>query len=299
MFGIKTHSLGPFITRVTGSDANGIPCLVTSRRHRKSLQPLLLLDAERRFHEALPRKIWTRLWAPSELSWWLALAFLTGSVLFTLGAAIALFPSFLSPWWHLPIVNNLVYVIGSVFFTIGGTLQWLQSVNANLDQIIKGSGSGPVRWRWFGFHPTNLGYMASLVQLIGTILFNFDTADALFHSVSATEENLIIWSPDLVGSICFLLSSGLSYLEAVHRFGYFKFRDLTIWIVVLNLVGSIFFQISACADFFITNDSLWWTLGCNGGTFLGGVCFLAASYLLIPESIEETAGVEKTQVTLS
>ena len=285
---------GPFITRLTGITDQGTQCVVTSRRHRKHLQPLLLVDAELLIHEALPRKIWSRLWAPRELSWWLAWAFIIGSALFTLGAALALFPSVLTPWWHLPLVNNLVYVIGSVFFTIGGYLQWLQSVNANLDQVLSSSSSGPVRWRWFGFHPRNLGYLASLIQLIGTILFNFDTSDALFNSLSSSEENLVIWSPDLVGSICFLISSGLAYLETSHRVGYFKFSDLTLWIVIVNLLGSILFQISACADYFLSDGTLWWTFGCNGGTFLGGACFLIASYLLIPELSEESAGIEVT-----
>ena len=290
--GVQPGYYGPFITRVMGVGSEGVPCVVTSRRHRKRLQPLLLIDAEQLIHEALPRKIWSRIWAPRELSWWLAFSFIIGSALFTLGAALALYPSFLTPWWHLPLVNNLVYVLGSVFFTIGGYLQWLQSVNANLDQVLDSSGSGSVRWRWFGFHPRNLGYLASLVQLVGTILFNFDTSDALFHSLSSTEENLVIWSPDLAGSICFLLSSGLIYMEATHRIGYFKFTDLTLWIAMVNLMGSILFQISACADYFLSNGTLWWTYGCNGGTFLGGVCFLIASYLLIPELSEESAGVE-------
>ena len=258
------------------------------------MQPLLVFDPENWLYEAVPRKVWSKLFAPRELGWWLAFAFITGSALFTLGAALAMFPSFLTPWWHLPLVNNLVYVIGSLFFTLGGYLQWLQSVNANLDQVLVRSDAGPVRWRWFGFHPRNLGYLASLVQLLGTVLFNFDTSDALFHSLSASEENLVIWSPDLAGSICFLISSGLTYLEAAHRLGYFSFRDLTLWIAMVNFAGSILFQISACADYFLANGTLLWTFGCNGGTFLGGACFLTASYLLIPELFEEAGALDSS-----
>ena len=284
---------GPFITRLVGKNDRGLGCVVTSRRHRKRLQPLLLLDAERLIHESLPRKVWSRLLAPHELSWWLACVFIIGSALFTLGAILALAPTFLTPWWHMPLVNNLIYVLGSMFFTAGGYLQWLQSVNGNLDQVLEGRSAGPVRWRWFGFHPRNLGYMASLIQLVGTILFNFDTSDALFQSLTASEENLVIWSPDLVGSICFLLSSGLTYMEASHRLGYFKFSDLTLWIAMINLLGSILFQASACCDYFLSNGTLLWTFGCNGGTFLGGACFLIASYLLIPELSEESGSIEK------
>ena len=34
-----------------------------------------------------------------------------------------------------------------------------------------------------------------------------------------------------------------------------------------------------------------WLTGTNWGTFLGGICFLVASYLLIPELFEEEGAI--------
>ncbi len=50
-----------------------------------------------------------------------------------------------------------------------------------------------------------------------------------------------------------------------------------------NLVGSVAFGVSAVASKFVSADELrsagWTTLG----TFVGGLCFLGASILLLPE----------------
>ena len=56
------------------------------------------------------------------------------------------------------------------------------------------------------------------------------------------------------------------------------------WIVVLNMVGSIFFMISALAAFVVpdTGDLLDASLA-NSGTFLGAVCFFWGARLLLDE----------------
>ena len=224
----------------------------------------------------------------------MAISFIIGSALFALGAALVIFPDFLTPWWHIPTVNNLVYFVGSIFFTVAGYLQWLQAINGDLAQIQSGGKLKKPRWHWIGWRPRNLGYLASFVQLIGTILFNFNTGDALFSSLSSVEKNVVIWTPNMVGSIFFLISSVLAYLEAAHRLGYLDLKDITIWMALVNILGSIAFQISAVASFVEPNGALWWPAGSSWGTFIGGLCFLAASYLLIPEIFEEEGEMSKS-----
>jgi hypothetical protein len=54
--------------------------------------------------------------------------------------------------------------------------------------------------------------------------------------------------------------------------------------VLLNLLGSFAFMLAAVFSFFLpsTGDAEWlW--GANFFTLLGAVCFLVASYLMIPE----------------
>ena len=67
--------------------------------------------------------------------------------------------------------------------------------------------------------------------------------------------------------------------------------ELDWWIAVLNLVGSIFFGISAIAAFVVpaTGDLLDAALA-NGGTFLGAIGFLVGAALLIPEAARDSAG---------
>ena len=281
---------GPFITRIIGTDGLGNDCVVTSRRHRKHLQPLRLKDLERQANESLPGKIWLRVWAPHQASWWIAVLFMIGSALFGLGAALAIFPSLLTPEWHIPTASNSVFFVGSIFFTTAAATQFLEVINADISSLPEGPATTPVdepRWRWFAWRPRNLGYLACAVQLIGTVLFNFNTGDAFLRGTSATAKDLTIWTPNMVGSVFFLVASAFAYLEVAHRIGYFKLDDITIWIALMNGLGSIAFQVSAIASFYEPGGSLSWVQGSNWGTFLGGIGFLIASYLCIPELFEE------------
>ena len=60
-------------------------------------------------------------------------------------------------------------------------------------------------------------------------------------------------------------------------------KDLSWWIVVGNLLGSVAFGVSAVAAHYVDSGTVrsasWTTLG----TFVGGVFFLVASILLLPE----------------
>jgi hypothetical protein len=79
------------------------------------------------------------------------------------------------------------------------------------------------------------------------------------------------------GSICFLVSSALAY--AIVR------RPSTAWrIAALNLLGSIFFGISALAALIepSTDEPVSAAIA-NAGTTAGALCFLAGAVMLIPE----------------
>lgn len=48
------------------------------------------------------------------------------------------------------------------------------------------------QWRWFAWRPRNAGYLASLIQFIGTLLFNFNTADAMISGLSWLQQDIFI-----------------------------------------------------------------------------------------------------------
>jgi hypothetical protein len=214
--------------------------------------------------------------------------FFFGSAFFMSGAFFATWPEVFPGEPHQRNVLNWIFFIGSLFFTAAALLQWLQSVNGDVAEAGEGNEDASRRWRWGAWKPYNLGYLASLVQLVGTVFFNFNTADAMISGLNWKGEDLLIWSPNMGGCICFLVASWLAYLEVSHRFWSWQPRDLSWWIAVINLWGSIFFQISAVYSFVpaagLSEYAGWWA---GYYTFLGGACFLVGSYLLVPEMFEE------------
>ncbi len=124
------------------------------------------------------------------------------------------------------------------------------------------------------------------MQLVGTVLFNRDTGDALLAGLDWIEQDLWVWKPDIVGCVCFLVASQLAIMEYAQ--GWFAFRpgQLAWWIVTINMFGSILFMISGVASFVDPSGKLLAPLPADAGTAAGAVCFLVGAYPLIPEQAE-------------
>jgi YrhK-like protein len=190
-------------------------------------------------------------WRPRSVAWWTGVLFMVGSFCFALGA----FPGFSAV---VPTaVVGIVFFVGSVFFTSAAVLQLVQS-------------------------PRGVAWVASMIQLVGTLWFNINTFDAMQTGLSVKEQNLRVWTPDFIGSICFLVSSWLA-VALVCRRPWCVQRDRSDWwIAAANLVGSIFFMLSALAAFVRpSTDSMLDASLANSGTFLGAVCFFWAARLQI------------------
>jgi len=94
-----------------------------------------------------------------------------------------------------------------------------------------------------------------------------------------------VWAPDVLGSICFLLSSELAYAEVCHRWICLRPRSLSWRIVALNLLGSIAFGAAAIGSLLEPASGLPVSARiANAGTALGGVCFFVAALALMPEA---------------
>ena len=268
---VATEGAGPFITRATYRRADGVEVEWTSRRHRKG-QGLRLLGtppsaaASAVVGVQVPRR-----------TWWISGLFAVGSICFALGALPA----------YLDVVSartdGLTFFIGSVFFTCASYLSFLEA--ANSPDAVQAGPVHQLRFRAAGWRPRSIDWWATAIQLIGTVYFNVMTFLALHDNWSVSQENRLVWRPDVIGSICFLVASYLAWAEVCHSVGRLRFRELAWWIVLLNLLGSVFFGVSAIGAYLnpqtdeVTN--LRWD---NGGTFLGALCFLIAAVLLIPEA---------------
>lgn len=134
------------------------------------------------------------------------------------------------------------------------------------------------------WRPVQIGWLSTFIQFLGTLLFNANTFDSLLPGLDWLQQDLLIWTPDIFGSICFLVSSWLALLEVCHGYWCWHLRDVSWWIVVVNLLGSIAFIVSAvyalvlpgAADLF----DLWIV---NLTTCIGALCFFVGAYLLFPE----------------
>ncbi len=258
---VERVRFGPFLVREVVQRPDGSLLVYRSRRQRKGLPPQV--EGQAPAHRRV-------VWAPSSLGWWVSVLFMIGSFCFALGAVPGL-SSVLSAS-----VIGLIFFVGSIFFTSAGYAQFVQSINAGRDPGAK--------LRLLAFQPRRIDWWACAVQSVGTLWFNVNTFNAMRSGFSTQEELLRVWTPDFVGSICFLVASELAIIEVCHHWFSWRERGTEWWIVVLNMVGSIFFMISAIAAWIVpdTGDLLDASLA-NSGTFLGAVCFLLGARLLLDE----------------
>lgn len=242
----------------------------TSRRLRKQRS---LLDTGR-------GSTW---WAPGAVGWWIGILFAVGSVCFAVGAA----PGYVAAVGVA--TDGVTFFVGSLFFTAAALLQYLEVANASRDP--QGDGVAERR-RWLTWEPRNLGWWAVVVQLAGTLFFNRSTYDAMAEHLSASEANRLVWTPDLLGSICFLVASGLAWVEVSRAWWSWRPRSLSWSITAVNLVGSIAFGVSAVASHIVpSSDQPRNVTLMNLGTFVGALCFLVGAVLLLPE---RTRGATET-----
>lgn len=211
------------------------------------------------------------------------------AVLFALGSLCFAVAAIASQWASNPRPSiDVTFFAGSLLFTSAAYLQYSEAVNA---EPRPGARGGPVHWRPASWEPRRIDWLASLVQLVGTIFFNISTFAAMKHGLSTHQANARVWAPDVFGSICFLISSELAYAEVCHKWACLHGTSMSWRIVALNLLGSIAFGAAAIASLIEpSSGELVSARIANGGTALGGVCFLSAALALMPEArIEERA----------
>ena len=186
-------------------------------------------------------------WAPRTATWWIGVLFAIGSTCFFVGPL----PGFVELVGSA--VDAAVFFVGSIFFTSAALLQTLQA-EERLD-------------RW-----------SCVVQFAGTIFFNVSTYRALRTGIDSTEYNRLVWTPDALGSICFLVSGVIAYV-AVRR----PPRGLIWWIAAINLAGCVAFGISAVAGYVVPSTGSALDLAAaNVWTSLGALCFFVGAILLLP-----------------
>ncbi|HUO71981.1 MAG TPA: hypothetical protein VMU39_14515, partial [Solirubrobacteraceae bacterium] len=121
-------------------------------------------------------------------------------------------------------------------------------------------------------------FWAAAIQSAGTLFFNVTTYQALHTSLSNPNYNRLVWRPDALGSICFLVSGAIAY-RASARHGWLPARDRPgWWEPAINLLGCIFFGISAIAGYLVpSTGSVLNLAAANWNTALGAASFLTCA----------------------
>jgi hypothetical protein len=138
----------------------------------------------------------------------------------------------------------------------------------------------PVRfWAWL---PQDRNWLAAITQFPGTLFFNISTLAALAHNATAYQQDRRVWRPDAYGSTLFLVASVFAIL-AVGRFLSFQPRSFPWYLAWLNMIGSIFFMISALASYVLPSTGELINSSVSvAGTLLGALCFLIGAILIFP-----------------
>ncbi|KXX72054.1 hypothetical protein AVL50_02730 [Flammeovirga sp. SJP92] len=160
---------------------------------------------------------------------------------------------------------NSIYFIGSVPFTFAAFFQLLNATNQEQQE-----------WKIFAYRPKNSGYIAGLTQWLGTILFNINTFDAT-RKLDWMEQDLLVWTPNMMGSILFLISAFYLLKEISFKWIWGDRENLSVWI---NMLGCVAFMISAIASIYLSDPlpTAFVQLALVN-TGVGAICFFVSAFI--------------------
>ncbi|MEU3337243.1 hypothetical protein [Streptomyces sp. NPDC006668] len=208
-----------------------------------------------------------------------ATAFIIGGALFAAGAGVAQFGS------GDVTTCASIYFAGGLFFNTGGYVSLLQVVNAPR-HVPGGEGRLVTRhWRWWSYEPGRVDWLSAFVLFAGTLVFAVDLLDSFLRGLSVQQINRLVWAPDMIGCVLFLISGHLAFVEICHRGRpCLRRRSLGWWIVAVNQLGSALFMVSAIVAYTRPATGTLINAGiADWGTLLGAACFSAAGVLQLRE----------------
>jgi hypothetical protein len=98
------------------------------------------------------------------------------------------------------------------------------------------------------------------------------------------QQDRAVWLPDFVGSILFLVSGYLAFIETCHAHWAWNPRSLSWWITFANLLGCVAFMISAVFAFVPQHSPTFDAAALSVAfTLVGAIGFLVGSLLMLPE----------------
>ncbi|WP_326602288.1 hypothetical protein [Streptomyces sp. NBC_01800] len=272
----RAEGAGPFTTRLTWHLPGGGTAVWESRlARRRGVLAVRPLGAAATRHTRADAVAIIRLRRLNAIA---AIAFVIGGALFAAGAAVAQFGS------GDATECASIYFAGGLFFNTGGYVSLLQVINAPRHV---GGGDGLLvtrRWRWWSYEPMRVDWLSTFALFAGTLVFAVNLLDSFLQGLNVQQVNRLIWAPDVIGCLFFLVSGHLGFVEICHGRPCVRMRNLGWWIVAVNQIGSVLFMASALAAFtrpatgsLVNADIATW------GTFTGALCFSLAGLLQLGE----------------
>ncbi|MFI0153503.1 hypothetical protein [Streptomyces lydicus] len=265
----RAEGAGPFTTRLTHRLTADVTSVWESRTARKRGALTIRRDATETTRHADAQGL-RRLHILNTV---VATAFTIGGALFVLGAAVSQFGS------GNPLESATIYFVGGLFFNTGAYASLLQTVNAPR----RSGDAGTLetrRWRWWSYEPLQIDWLTTFVLFVGTLEFGINLLDSFLQGLTVQQTNRLIWAPDVIGCLLFLVSGHLALVEVSHGPLRLRPRELGWWIAAVNQLGSVLFMVSAVADF--TNPRTGTQVNVavtNWGTLTGAACFVAGGVL--------------------
>ncbi len=285
-----TASYGPgrFVTKFLHTLDDDVVRIETSRRERKGMGPVFRRpDGGSLGPHANP---WLRFWAPDKLAWWTAILFLCGSTLFSYGPCLFLFPR--TAWWVFTQQNiNTIYLVGSFFFTGASYLQYFQMLNAEKGPgYFTGRGAQARKgYAFFGWEPQHLAFWSCFSQFLGALCFNVDCFCAFAFSQNYLLIDLSQWLPSVIGSILFVISAYLVFMEVGHSYFRIEARSISWWVAAVNLIGCLGFLVGSSLGISLPDTApVFLSVSANAFNLQGALGFWGSSYLMLPEMFSES-----------
>jgi hypothetical protein len=195
--------------------------------------------------------------------------FMIGSSLFAIGTA----PGFATLCGAD--ASNLLCFMGSWFFSSAGLIQLLLSK--------------PARTRTWQIPAAGAECLSSAIQFFGTLNFNLSTGAALWAE-RVPDRRHLMWGPDVVGSVAFLVSGALGVTAVALAVGFVGLKSRRWLAASTSMIGSIAFGASAVGAFVTKTGTTEDARLAQLGTFVGALCFLIAAYLRLPRRSDARDG---------
>ena len=198
------------------------------------------------------------------------ISFFLGGALFTLGAVLAQYDGGGAAHHRLDVPGRRLLVLHRCLCGAGAGAELARKIGVDGALVAR-------PWRWWAYEPHRPGWIAAFVLFCGTLAFAISLVDAFLSGLSAGQINRLIWAPEMVGCVLFLVSGHIGIIEVCH--GRFRLMPSSLgwWIVMVNQIGSWLFLLSGLAAFVrpVTGEVI--SVGViNWGTALGAACFSVA-----------------------